>query len=193
MKAAAMIPRDTKNCNLHDTERDLLAEKASRDKFEVMLDFVRGEAQEMELHEVERGLFQRLLDLGRSMLELALTEKGTGREEAGSMVTTPAGEQLPYHSIKTRKSYLSIFGAVSIDRAYYWKPGAQEGYFPLADLNLPEKRYSYLLQEWGELLGVDGSFQQVTERIEDLLGVKFWTQGVQGVARAASGDPRCRH
>ena len=189
MKTAGKVAATSESCNLHDTERAFLAEGKVRDKLEAMLGFVRGDAQEQELHEVERELFGRLLSLGRSLLELALVEKGTGKETSGTVVTTPAGERLPYHSIKTRKTYLSIFGAVSIRRAYYWRAGAQDGWYPLdAELNLPEKRYSYLLQEWGELLGVDGSFAKVTDRLETLLGVKFWTQGVQGVARAASAD-----
>lgn len=38
------------------------------------------------------------------------------------------------------------------------------------------------------MLGADGSFEKVTERVETLLGVKFWKQGVQHVARVAAAD-----
>ena len=189
MKTASKVPNTAEARNLHDTERALLAEESVREKLETMLGFVRSEAQGLELHEVERELFTRLLVLGRSLLELSLAEKGTGKKAVGEDIETPTGEKLPYHSTKTRDSYLSIFGRVGIRRAYYWCPGVKEGYYPLdADLNLPEQRYSYLLQEWGERLGVDGSFEKVTERLDGLLGIKFWTQGVQGVAAAASAD-----
>jgi len=79
--------------------------------------------------------------------------------------TTPEGVDLPYHSTKTRKNYLSIFGKVPIRRAYYWGQGADTGWCPLgAELNLPKQRFSYLLQEWGELLGVDSSFDRECSR-----------------------------
>jgi hypothetical protein len=38
------------------------------------------------------------------------------------------------------------------------------------------------------LFGVDGAFERVTERLETLLRVKFWSQGVQFVARDTARD-----
>lgn len=182
---ASSVPSKTERRNLHLCERTLLAEAAPREQFEAILAFARTVAQGLELHEVERGLFQRLLELGRALLVETVAEKGTGREQAGSAIRTDDGAKVPYHSTKTR-SYLSIFGEVSIPRAYYWQAGAR-GVCPLdGEWNLPEQRYSYLLQEWGELLAVDGSFERATERLDAFLGLKFWTQGVQKVARSAA-------
>lgn len=188
MKTPAKVAPTPDNPDLHDAERALLAERQVRDRLDEIVRFVRTDAQADEMHEVERAVFSRLLGLGQALMGLFLAEKGTGKVEAG-YVTTPMGVDLPYHSIKTRKNYLSIFGTVPIRRAYYWGQGADTGWCPLdAELNLPKQRYSYLLQEWGELLGVDSSFEQVTERLDTLLGLKFWTQGVQDVARTASAD-----
>jgi len=160
-------------------------EAEAREYLEGVLGFIRGEAQELELHEVERQVFVRLLSLGRVVLEAFLAEKGTGRQ--GERVTLPDGKELPCHGTKELK-YLSIFGKLEIERAYYWEEG-EEGYCPLdGELNLPERRYSYLLQEWGELLGVEGAYEKVTEILETLLRVKFWKQGVQLVAQEASSD-----
>jgi hypothetical protein len=181
MKTAAKVAQGTDSAALHSAERE------ARDDFESLLAAVRDDAQGAELHEVERALFARLLSLGRLLVLAFLAKKGAGRLESGARVKDATGESLPFHSIKSRE-YLSIFGVIEIERAYYWGP-AGHGCFPLdAALNLPEQRYSYLLQEWGELFGADGSFAKVTERLETLLGVKFWSQGVQHVARAAAKD-----
>jgi hypothetical protein len=184
VKTREMVTQGTDTPELHEAERLAALETESRSKLESLLEFLRTGAQQSELHEVEREVLTQLLGLGRTLLQVFLATKGTGKVPAGR-VAAPSGEELPYHSIK-RCGYASIFGEVEIRRAYYWGV-AQKGLFPLdAELNLPEQRYSYLLQEWGELLGTDGSFEKVTERLETLFRVKFWSQGVQHVAHAAA-------
>lgn len=170
---------------LHRVEEVATLEAQGREYLDGILGFARGEAQGLELHEVERQVFVRLLTLGRVVIEAFLGTKGTG--EQGETVTLPDGRELPYHGTKALK-YLSIFGKIEIERAYYWSEGAP-GVLPLdEDLNLPERRYSYLLQEWGELLGVEGAFEKVTDILETLLRVKFWKQGVELVAKDVSWD-----
>lgn len=169
---------------LHDVERSAALKEAAEEELLEIVAFLRGGAQSEELHEVERSLFQRLLVLGHVLMRGFLAEKGTGKQEGP---VTRNGADLPYHSLKP-VTYLSVFGLLEIGRAYYWKEGNQ-GYFPLdADLNLPESRYSYLLQEWGELIGVGESFDKVTQQLEKLLRIKFWKQGVQKVASTAARD-----
>ena len=170
---------------LHRMEEVATLEARARELLDGILGFARGEAQELELHEVERQVFRQLLALGRVVLEGFLANKGTG--EKGERITLPDGRGLPHHGTRDRK-YLSIFGKLEIERAYYWRKGAP-GVLPLdEDLNLPERQYSYLLQEWGELLGVEGAFEKVTDHLETLLRVKFWKQGVELVAKDVSSD-----
>ena len=172
------------------SQRILAAEEQAGECFDELLSLVQDSAlrENRELHEVERGVFEQLLRLGKTLVELFVAEKGPGRVGEGEAIS-PAGVALPYHSLKVRTSYLSIFGSIAIPRAYYWKPGAEKGWCPLdAELNLPEQRYSYLLQEWGTLLGVDGSFEKVTARLETLLGVKLWGQGVRTVSSSAGSS-----
>jgi hypothetical protein len=180
---AVRLDRQSDNDELREAEWVAL-ESAARDGFEQILRDLRGEAQALELHEVERRIYRALLPLGRTLMRGFLAHKGTGY--AGPRVTRNEREY-QYHSTKSR-SYLSIFGGLEIRRAYYW--GSEpKGVFPLdADLNLPKERYSYLLQNWVELLATDGSFQTASDRLVQLLGVRFWTQGAQHVARTAAQD-----
>lgn len=186
MRTSTTVPLGTDKPELHEAERVGALMRESRDQLDLLLRYLRTDAQKSELHEVERGILVRLLQLGQTLLQAFLAEKGTGKASEGR-VTTPAGQELPYHSTRSC-DYASIFGKIEVRRAYYWGP-ADHGYFPLdAELNLPEQCFSYVLQEWGALLGTDGSFEKVTERLETFFGVKFWSQGVQHVARAAADD-----
>jgi hypothetical protein len=166
---------------LSELERAVALEVEAKDELLRLLEWNREEAQTLDLHEVERGLLKGLLALGNTLLRSHLARRGTGK--AGGEVLRD-GAPLPYHSFKSR-AYLSIFGLLQIRRAYFWKEG-QPGVSPLdVELNLPETRYSYLLQELGELIGVSQAYDRVTDYLARLLGVSFWKQGVQKVARQA--------
>ncbi|MGH9892364.1 MAG: ISKra4 family transposase [bacterium] len=187
MKTTKRITAGTDSLGFNSVEHGALDETEARGAFEALLRFVRTDAQGLQLHEVERGVFARLLQLGLALLRVFLAQKGTGRV-AGPRAVTPGGADLPYHSTK-QWIYLSIFGKLGIDRAYYWEEGALAGWLPLdAEMNLPDHRYSYLLQEWGTLIGTGRAYEQVTKQLETLLRVKFWNQGVQVVMNETAAD-----
>jgi len=166
---------------LNELERALALEVEAKDELLCILEWNRENAQDLDLHEVERGLYRRLLALGGTLLRCHLAKRGTGKT-GGDVLRD--GVPLPYHSDKER-AYLSIFGLLEIERAYFWETG-HAGVCPLdAELNLPETRYSYLLQEFGELIGVSQAYDRVTDYLERLLGVSFWKQGAQKVAKQA--------
>jgi hypothetical protein len=184
--ATLRIAPGTDKPALHDVEAQSAEEAEAHGDFDKLLAYVRGDAQGEDLHAVERGIFVRLLALGLKLLRLFLAEKGRGRV-AGGRVVTREGVELPYHSTK-RATYFSIFGTLVIERAYYWDLG-EEGVCPLdAVLNIPERRYSHLLQEWGALIGVGRAFEQVTKQIETWLRVKLWSQAVQLTMQDAAED-----
>src|SRR4029077_12036747 len=184
--APKKIAHETDKPALHTVEARCAEDAEARDGFEKLLAYVRGEAQGEELHAVERGIFVRLLSLGLKLLHLFLAEKGRGRVTGGKVVTRE-GVELRYHSKKSTR-YLSIFGTLEIEHAYYWDLG-EEGVCPLdAVLNVPERRYSHLLQEWGALIGVGRAFEQVTKQIETWLRVKLWNQAVQVTMQDSAQD-----
>jgi len=145
-----------------------------------MRSFVEGAAQSKEAHEVERELFRMLQALGLSLFKEVVSRRGTGKVEGGYRGRD--GAILPYHGLKTCR-YLSIFGLLEIRRAYYWQAG-QEGVFPLdASLNLPERRYSYLLEQWAQAGIVEQAYEKATASLSELLGLPVWKRGQEQVAR----------
>ena len=149
-------------------------------EFNKVIDLVTREALDREIHVVEGEIFRMLLRLGRILLELFLCSVGTGC--VGQTVTMEDGSVLRYRRDSPRK-YLSIFGQVSIVRAYYLKDGTK-GVFPLeAQLNLPKRMYSYLLQKWMTLWGARTTYKGAVETLEEFLGLDLAHRPIQRVAR----------
>jgi hypothetical protein len=143
-----------------------------------ILRFVHGAAQEMEIGDVERHLLSLVMATGRAALEEFVAKKGTGY--AGKEITGADGNRLPY--IRDRDcAYRSIFGTVPIRRAYYHADGSP-GVFPLdAELNLPERGYSYVLQELSSRLAVKMSYEESQEILHRFLPVKMPIRSIEGI------------
>jgi hypothetical protein len=148
-----------------------------RAEFEQMLDFVTNDAAyQTTADQMERGIFQRLLRLGRQLLLLFFTLRS--QQSSRAPVTTRAGVCLPYHR-DTQRTYVSIFGELPIWRPYFYK--AQVGSAcPLdAALSLGEDSYSDLLREMAEYLGVAGVYHKVVAVLERFLGLRLSSRVVQ--------------
>ena len=129
--------------------------------------YVQGEALGQDLYSVEKELFKRLLRLGHAFLSEVIARRGTGKADGPVEV---GDEVLPYH-LDRERTHLSIFGELQINRAYYWRPG-KSGYYPLdAELNLPSRRYSYLLSEWAQGLIVEEPYEKAMQRVAGFLGI----------------------
>ena len=135
----------------------------ARREFNAILEYVLNRALGVEIHEVERSIYRMLLGLGRMMLELFVLATGTGNKGK-----TLQGEDggVYRHARDTTRKYFSIFGEITILRSYYRSEG-REGLFPLdADLNLPERKYSYVLQDRIASKAVETSYERGGGRSE---------------------------
>ena len=139
----------------------------ARDQFEGLLERVIQAAQEeTAMHEIERTLFRSLLALGRTLLMHFLAEKGRG--DCGPCLPLDDGPLRLRGEVASRP-YRSIFGEVSIDRYVYGD--STDGVAPLdAALNLPEWKYSYLLQEWGLSFACKEAYSEAGQTLEQILG-----------------------
>ena len=148
-----------------------------RVQFEHMLDFVTGEqARTASADYIERGLFKLLLSLGAKLLQLFFVM----RSQACSRQTirTETGQELLYHR-DTPREYFSIFGKVTFERPYFYKPGVG-GQIPLdAELSLGEDCYSDLLREVSGYLGVYTVYGKTSDILERLLELNLSTRALQ--------------
>lgn len=132
-------------------------------------------------YDVEKDLWLKMLNLGHNAMGLFFKSCGDGNK--GEVVILPDGEQVNRLEKRRIKVYLTVFGEFEISRVVY---GSREGqkiqYVPLdARLQLPESKFSYLLQDWDQLLAMEMPFGQVSSTISRILRFK---QSVNSIERA---------
>jgi hypothetical protein len=140
------------------------------------------------VHEVERGLWQQILALGRQCFTAFLAQVGSG--DLGPTLTLPNGETVGRLEHLHRRPYVSIFGKFQLQRTVY---GSREGqalaFVPLDNrLQLPASAFSYLLQDWDQALAVEQAFGQVNVTIARLLGLEQSVDSLETMNRHMAED-----
>ncbi len=152
-------------------------------------EFVHGAAQEGKpIHEVERAVWQRLLEIGHQALEQFIREQGDG--DLGETFEMSDGRVLKRLEYLHQRTYRSIFGTFELERVVY---GSREGQkielVPLDQrLDLPESDFSYVLQDWNQVLGVEQAFSRVSETMQRILGFDQSVDSLERMNRQMAGD-----
>ena len=160
---------------------------ALQDQLEQLEHYVKQSAITGEaIHQVETGIWHRVLELGYQAMGMYLSLQGDG--DMGETLALENGEivyRLP--SVRHRE-YQSVFGDFSLERPVY---GSREGqkilFVPLdSRLQLPESKFSYLLQDWDQSLVVENPFAQVNATISRILGFKQSSDSLERMNRQMS-------
>jgi hypothetical protein len=148
--------------------------------------FARESAGKLEAHEAEKGIFKRLLPMGLAAMKLYFAQRGTG--DVGPAVRRADGVLLPREQRLRERDYFSLFGTFAVARTCYRTPG-EPGIFPLdAQANLPERCYSYFLQEWMVLFAVEHPFKDSAGLFEQLFDRDLAESVLMEVAQEAPAD-----
>jgi len=159
--------------------------------FKGILDYVQKDGEgrdEQPIDEVEKKLFGELLKLGQVLMRVFVANQDRGY--VGKTITVTQEEdqesvELDYYDDRDI-DYLSIFGPVKIPRSYYYKKG-HVGICPLDEqLNLPERKYSYLLQRWLSAYCVKDTYDEAVKELEELLGVSIPKRSMQMIIQDVS-------
>lgn len=135
--------------------------------------FVNQAAQDgTPIHKVELGIWEQLLKLGFQYLRMFLAQLGDG--DMGATVTLTNGTTCQRLDEKHQRRYVSIFGEFDLKRVVY---GSREGqkieFVPLdSRLQLPQSVYSYVLQDWDQVMCAEEAFAKVSETMTRMLGLK---------------------
>lgn len=123
-------------------------------------------------HEVERGLFQRLLALGATLFDAFLRLVGPG--DKGPTATLGDGRRVGRLVEPHVRRLLTVFGSFSLSRCVYAQRDGQKLELVPTDqrLQLPQCELSYLLQEWDQLLGCEHAFGRVRDTLAAILHLK---------------------
>src|SRR5947208_3852902 len=140
-------------------------------------------AEARPIHEVENGLWDLALQVGRRGLGVFLDCHGT--RDVGPTVTLPDGREVQRLEELHVRRYVSIFGPFALERTVY---GSREGqaleFVPLDNrLQLPASVFSYLLQDWDQSLAVEQPFGQASQTIARILKLKQSVDSLEGMNR----------
>jgi hypothetical protein len=153
---------------------------------QALLQFAREHAGTLEAHEAEKGIFKRLLPIGLAAMKLYFAQRGTG--DVGPAVTRADGVLLPRENKLRGRDYFSFFGKFAVARTCYRTPG-EPGICPLDEqVNLPERCYSYFLQEWMTLFEVEHPFKESAGLFAQLFDLDVAESVLMEVAKEAPED-----
>jgi hypothetical protein len=153
---------------------------------QALITFVRENAGQLAAHEAEQGIFKRLLPIGLAAMKLYFAQRGPG--DVGPAVTRADGVLLPREKKLRGRDYFSIFGKFKVARTCYRAP-AEPGIFPLdAQVNLPERCYSYFLQEWMTVFEVEHPFKESAGFFAQLFDLEVAESVLMEVAQEAPQD-----
>jgi hypothetical protein len=156
-------------------------------QLEGMLNYVEDAyKQRQSAHEVEEGIFRKVLEIGRLALGLFFRLCGDG--DQGERLMLENGEEVRRLKDLHKREYFSVFGLFELYRAVYGTREKQKiQWVPLdAQLSLPESKFSYLLQDWDQDLAVDEPFAQVNEVIRKILGLRQSVNSLERTNRKMS-------
>jgi hypothetical protein len=134
-------------------------------------------------HKVEKGIWQRILAMGRQATGHFFRMQGDG--DVGETVETPDGKEVRRLPEPHRRTYHSIFGPFELSRFVY---GTREGqrieFVPLdARLELPEGEYSYVLQDWAGAICVEHAFARTAQTLETILELSLPVDSLERMSR----------
>jgi len=151
-----------------------------------LFDFVQKHAEEFEAYEMEKNIFSKLMKIGLSAMKCYFGQKGTG--DIGGALVSENGTVLIRQNPLCGRDYFSVFGKLKIPRACYRFEG-EAGVMPLdAQANLPERCYSYLLQEWIDFFSIRETFGEAHLSLKKLLGLNVSTSRFEVVSQESSKD-----
>lgn len=140
-------------------------------QLEELAAFVRRASRDgRPIDEVERALWQSMLDLGHTLMVGYVAGVGPG-----DMGETLAYEGRDLKRLETmhERRYVSVFGELMIPRYVYGTRETQKHEVIPTDarLGLPEGHFSHLLQEWDQAFCVQNSHAESRRTVERVLGI----------------------
>lgn len=163
-----------------DVERSLAEGEVG---VQALMSFVRENAGKLQAHEAEKAIFKRILPIGLAAMKVYFAERGTG--DVGVALKRTGQPILTREGGLRGCKYFSLFGKFDVPRTCYRTEG-EPGVFPLdGQVNLPERSYSYFLQELMTVFEVEQPFRESSTLFEQLFDLNIAESVLIQVAREA--------
>lgn len=160
----------------------------SRAKFEQVVGFLDGEAASGLSH---ADLEDRLNIEGRELLRLLYQDHldlRAERERRQGPVIDAGGVSRPSVEAGHTRALTTIFGAVTVTRYAYRRPGHPNLHPADVALNLPEERHSHGVRRLAATQAARGSFDDATDAVRATTGATVAKRQVEALAQRAAVD-----
>lgn len=138
-------------------------------------------------HTTELGLFRRLMSLGHKLFGEFLALQGSG--DVGPEFTVAEGEVVRRDDELHDREYTNIFGDFTLHRTVYSAGPQQKLVVPLdARLQLPDSKFSHLLQSWDQLVATEQPYSQVSRVFETIFELRQHVDSLERASRRLSPD-----
>ncbi len=145
------------------------------------------------IHQVEETIFRDLLVIGNWLLQAFLDMAGTG--DVGP--TLKVANDSPSDPDRTCPGWsnhtgvpICRSGEVTIERTCYGQDRVEAA--PLdAQLHLPQRQYSYLLQQWLGTFVVDDAHAEAIRKLETILGLEITVRASETSTESRPAMSRC--
>ncbi len=159
---------------------------AGEQALQALITCARERAGTLEAHEAEQGIFKRLLPMGLAAMKRSFAQCGTG--DVGPAVTRADGA-----SCRGRRRCEGGTPVRSSARSRWPGPATAQpgepGSVPLdAQVNLPERCDSYVLQEWMTWCAVEPPFKERASWFEPCFALELAESVLMEVAQEAPED-----
>jgi len=142
---------------------------------QILSEILKGKNQ--EAHKVEASILKQLMELGFLLLQMYFANHNQG--DYGETIETAKGTARRGRT--SEKSYFSIFGKLKISRYLYYIEG--ESFAPLdIALNLPLRCYSYFLSEFGNLLNINGAYDDSFKLLKKFFGLNLSVSALETIS-----------
>ena len=143
----------------------------AKNKLKEIIEFVNLNSNILEAHKMEEAIHKKTLEIGRNLMESYF--QGIENNDVGKQIISDDGIVYKRHNI-IRKDYFSVFGKFEIFRISYNSSGFKS-IIPLdLQCNLPEKTYSYYLQDIMNSLSVQNSFKESQNVLKKALHIDIY-------------------
>ena len=155
------------------TKPDLIRQSLDQLIADLKANIVSAASSGDSFDKAERITLRSVLEIGLQTLQLFIAMQGDG--DLGAEIETADGQRLDRSDRPQATTLRSIFGRHDF-KQYTYSPGEKRAIArrPVsARMSLPESRWSFLLQEFSQMLGVDQAWDQAMKNLGQIFGGKF--------------------
>jgi hypothetical protein len=139
-------------------------------------------------HEIEAELFERSREMNRKMLEAHMRARGQGDVGQAVEVIDENGAETHARRRVQERHESTLFGEINIERLAYQHPG-KESIRPFDEqAQLPDRSFSYAVQNVLARRAVQGPFDEAIAAVEELTGLHVSKRSAEDLARDAATD-----